>query len=78
MEYDWRTFMKYSFGPIDSIRLHSCCNKSNRARSNQLENEFCLPFTFYRYSCCYTYGCVWYCNEYKKVTNVYFPRFAIL
>jgi len=38
--------MKYSFGPIDSTRLHSCRNKSNRARSNQSENEFCLPLRF--------------------------------
>lgn len=26
---DWKTFMKYSFDPIDLTCRHFCCNKSN-------------------------------------------------
>lgn len=62
MEYDWRTFMKYSFDRF-ATRLHFCRSKSNRARLNRSPGSYdrvcSLAVSFYRYG--YTCRCIFHC-----------------
>lgn len=41
--------MKYSFGPIDSTRLHFCGNRSNRAGLKRPGNGYYCVYLFIRF-----------------------------